>query len=1156
MAEEESNITLPEEVADGDAVRWEPIRELADAISQLYAEKKIFKFNSGEGSPDFGISTESTRVSDMHANVCTNDSTTAGCVYLTADITAPFRLKNLGKSSEDINLTPLALAFEFAYDPKHYKEYLNKSKLPVLITQYLLYYNTVSNDYKGSLDNAALTSEQLGEELSPDDFYGSITTQHLIESRRDKILKFWDKGAAYDSSGNPVVAGELYMIAEDPGGNNKCNIISRVAFAGHNGNGNGNSDAGGGRPADWISGTVSGAAGAGRFVASGADPWNMAAGVALTLTGVSWDRGYGEEPSRKGFKPETPNAEGYTPPPIGCCAEFIWPSIGLEGGGPAGSNNFYEPDMLKQFIRWADWRKKYQGELTDEELEQARKETTKTDVENYCPEGHFPCYLADDFTGDNANTYSYVRTTPNEKERYQRWVQVSETQLVRLAPMAFEVGNKTAYLTVPLTIVRIIKPKSYQTAIRKRWYDMMYYSLRNIAGYKLDTSAGPQVIGVTWNPEKVYEDGYLNDCTNTSTVADTSESDQESSDTCKYDTCKYERWKILDLGGEGWQESNNEISPFVGYGTLITDANTSATYNVAQTWQWDSERYSDLLEATQDPAYDLFPELYFEKLICYKNAETFNALSGGFELKEKKDSVCGCLSCDESIVLPWMGGGKNGTCAELSYSTHAYTFKKLRELTQFIIDNKSPENAPRDMSKMEIGEAHSFATAADKLGLSFSNAQSIASSLKQTVNSTGKTIFSIDCTNTNTTHTLPCVPAYYQTLSENESCQITYGNKITVETAKKDKSYGYNAYIWKAFDPGGYASFHTEDLTIKFTSKDFASIGGASTVINTKHEGFENVPAGGDSDPLYLRDTSSYKLKDGFVRYYSCNDCTANHDCDNYLYTSNKLKAPEAVNNNTSNESIWNEIIQWCAKDPIPTKNLGIDGTIIPYNYINPLHAGNMAMWSRGNEKTSIGTIDIYLAPVDDSNESDAAHKFKAKCLGSVTFTLKANNSTNLDPHECMVCLQTELCTLRTLKDEDTGRYWCSEPCFVDYDFDVGTQTIAKEDAALTLAAEATDMITVECAISDNTMTADITIPASMLYNKEKYPKANDHRQKYIILAARASHTNINSWLSAHNNTCDMNGNVRIKDWAMHYAGACRYAEFTTYYEFSRETSQ
>ena len=97
---DESSIQIPDEVRESDNVTWKPVKQLADAISQLYVDKKIFYLSDAGGDAevtadgDNKISDKSMRITDTHACVCTNSSTSTGSVYLSTDVTALLDLRS------------------------------------------------------------------------------------------------------------------------------------------------------------------------------------------------------------------------------------------------------------------------------------------------------------------------------------------------------------------------------------------------------------------------------------------------------------------------------------------------------------------------------------------------------------------------------------------------------------------------------------------------------------------------------------------------------------------------------------------------------------------------------------------------------------------------------------------------------------------------------------------------------------------------------------------------------------------------------------------------------------------------------------------------------------------------------------------------------
>lgn len=1147
-------VTLPEEVGKGGVVEWKPVRELADAVSQLYSEKKIFTFASEEpGTETYGISTESMRVSDKFANKCTNNSGEDGCVYLTADITAPFRLTKLGTGES----TPKEklLAFEFAYNPDTYKDYLNGSKLPVLVTQYLVYPDTPTNDALAIGSGPALPLEELLPELTDKtDKLAGDTVCNLIESRRDKIKKFWDNGNAY--SAKEEVAGELYMIVEDAS-SSKCNIITRIAWAGLNNNSNGNSAGpGGSRPASWVNGFICGGSEA-RFVFED-DPWMRGdTGKAVTLTGVNWDRIPGEDPSTKGFKPETKGVTtGYTPPPIGCCAEFVWPSIGLEGGG---SNNFYNPDILSMFIDWADWRAEYQKPLTAEQIQKALNKDANLNT-NSIPDDRFPCHVAVGDSGDKSESYNYISSRKRTDTRYQRWIQPSSDTYVRLAPLEFttEDSNRKAYLVVPLTIIKVLKPKSYQTAIRKRWYDMIYYSLRNIAGYKYvdyEDKTNKKIIGVTWK-ESLKAESYLNPCVTS------------NDENCTCNKCKYERWKFMELGGE----SNSEkLGPFVGLNATYVNYNNDASKNVAQLWQWDNDRYTAYTNGAinKDVAY-FFPELYFEKLICYKNNELFADpnQNGGFKLTEEtnENTACGCLlsSCEgetdevDIIKLPWEGGGANAKCDSTDgYSTHAYTFNRLRYLTKFIIDHKANEDEPTGFNDLELGSCYSVAKGYGHGALNLKHVRPhekdyTSSGCVSGVDESDGSGGCYKCVQQNDLiRVLPVVPAYYNTKSENEKFTVlNSGTSANIET--DEEVYGYNAYIWKAVDLGGKKSSQQKNLTITFTHYKPARNCALGTMLNIEKSALKVQDSAADNKPLYLYDTTKYifdpgsntSIYDRLNPYPCCEEYKPNEPCC-ITYEPNKRYTNASAKVNQVNPA-WDTIIYNATNDFTYKYD---EGSFVVEKFMSPILTGHTPLWFTDNKETSIGTIDIYLAPVSVADGGSEKYKSMAKLIGCCTFNMEpsADGEKAVCDYAGKVC--SNITINGTLANDDSTTV------------NAAASTAETNTNAIIEIEKNSIILENKPGTDEDVFTAKINIPYNLLFkanetsNQDAY---TDQRRQYIILALRASHTHINSWADGHT-TVDLKGTTdrdkNLAQWAMNYASACRYAPFKVQVDLERNST-
>lgn len=1102
-------ISLPDDVSANDPVKWKPVRELADAISKLYSDKKIFELSETDNGP---LTTKkSTRITDALANTCVDDSTQNGCVYLTKDVTAPFRLDKLGEAG---NLAPKCLAFEFAYDINSYKDYLKGTKLPVLTTQYLIYHELPTNEqFSPNEGHVSITTRDIVEELSSQASGRDETTVcNLIESHRHEIKKFWKRKSGSSQEAEPysdehTIAGELYLKIKTPGGGD-CTSITRVAFAGLTANGNGNS----GNTSNYshVYGYVGDTT---YFLGEGKSGWNGSTKpVAITLTGVTMDREYGpgQPVSEKGFKPEGDgNAKGYTPPPIGCCGRCSWPTIGAEGGG--GANTFFNPGLLDNYIKWADWRGQYQKELTDDEALKSIVSSTETDK---IPTGRFPCSMGMEKPASIGTSYAHA-TKQKNPDYFQSWINVSDNTYVRVAPLEFNgSGGKKAYLAVPLTIAVMLEPVSYQTAIRKRWYDMMYYTLRNITGYKLTSKEGStethKIIGVTWDTGKIDPASFIRKC-------------ESSSDKCTCDTMSYERWKILDLGGETSDQK------FVGTSDDFSKPDTEA----AQMWQWEVERYSDITSSKDDLNVDtLFPELYFERLLCYKNSETYTTKPGGFENPEKQQSkLCDCYLCEYSetdLILPWDGGGKNQTCDDDAEKTHAYTFNTLKKLTQFVIDYKLPEDTPRSIEKLEIGYSYCPATIGDNAtdGITFNLTVSYYSCVEETDDNGETTSYYYGACTEEKEHevNLPKIPSYYNTLSKNEKYEITKsGAQCTLEIPKETKAFGYNSYVWKAIDLGGYDN--NGDITIEFTCYNPARICSSGTVLNTEIS----------DDLLWLNNTNCYTTGVGH-QYHNCY-CVSSVE-----YCPNKEGSIKTYEHNLD-PCVWKETIFWC--ENAEDGECGYGTCHVPA----ASSVGNATLWHRDNATTSIGTIDIYVAPFAGA---DSAHSNQAKCIGSYTFK-RENPTKDIDIED-------------TTQWEPAMFYYCCDEGPIYGELPEGEQKYSEEAGAISVLASAESMPTVTITKQPSATSYDesdflkatITIPIDSLIETTSSEGQNvktDMRQKYIIIATRASHTHISSLLS-QDATVSISDNATDDKttWAMHYAGACRYDKFKTEYKFSQKS--
>lgn len=1151
MAEESQE----SQVAEGSKITWAPVRELAEAITKLYSEKKIYELQDGFDDPkkivNMGkISKKTTRSSDPHAKNCVNHSGYEGFVHLSADYTAPFRLDKLGEDASEA--TPLALAFEFAYNPDYYVEYLNGSKLPVLTTQYLIRYSLVNGASSEESEDVALPSSALVTALCSDPTSNEYATiENLIESRRDKVKQFWNESKTYETE--KTAAGELYVIIKSAG-EADCGHIARIAFAGLNSNGNGNSTPPGGtKPAPWLNSYWTGTAGKGIFVTD--EPWRSGdddvPARAITLCGVSWDMKPNSNPSKDGLAPETKGAKGYVPPPVGCCKQFIWPSIGAEGGG--GTNSFFSRATFASVVDYADLR--YQKPLSQVELEAIRYTTTESEIH----EGYFPCYVAEGFPGNKIESYKYISNEKSIVERYQQWFSLGTDLYVRAVPMEFNYSaTQKVYLRVPVTIVKILKPKSYQTAIRKRWYDMMYYTLRNITGYKFTKTIGKyqryRVVGVTWDTSKINPMSMINPALldESGNPKDSFGSDDEIQSTCG--TFNYERWKVLNIGGQKYREGavdKNKVSPFVGgtedtifkYGTELRDA--------SQLWVWDETRLEKINKAKLQNHINhdtLFPELYFERLLCYKNKELYNEKNGGFENPTYKDiDIVDCTLCKYEdmdtraikrgtrLLLPWEGGGDNTTCVDdavINYSTHAYTYNVLKKITEFVADYKGAEDEPRLMKYLEVGYCYCPATIGAK-NITFEN---IELNYREIVNNKVRCITKLfkECI-------LPQIPSYYNTLSKNEKYTVqcegdnfyvdidaevdTDAEGYDINEIEKTAPFGYNAYIWKAIDLGGYVK-NLKNIKLKFIH------------YNPTRTCCTNTPV-----PLHFNNSVDLELdKTDTCEKKSRPIIDGKGDVvgeQEYIDGNSKEGTRYAHKMMLSNKQLWKEALLKCS-------NLRHN-----FHERNESAWTGATMWDRDNDDLSVGEIEIYVAPF----ASDAsAHDYQAKYLGSIQFN-------------------------REYKDDEDSwcgvlAYYCGTQAPIHSCLPFDKKQEFKTDDSVTTTSDAEEVIEAEIINSNitseynetkNYLEANITIPYRLLLddntetseeNSEENSAALDIRQKYIILAARASHTRLNSALAESKGVSkrvNITENTYPVAWVKYYSGACRWGRFHTYYKFDYE---
>lgn len=1138
---------MADKLETGDQVKWDAIRELAEKINNLYDEKGI----------------DGMRVTDPFANKYAineirnlDDASAIGYVNLMKDITSPFLPEKLGEEGGDTKYQLFEFAYKFIGDPEKdpteekaiYKQYMDGTKKPVLVAQYLVYAELLANDniIDRHDDYGTYTTDALREELDT----SLININCLIESRRDKVRKFWDRGKPY--SEKPTVAAELYSLIEDASGDG-CHGVVRFAYAGRTNNGNGNSirtytkvnedkstEDVTERPAPWVDGYIGQV---GRFLDVEEDPWQSTNDFTLTFTGTKWTNNLQHE------SPDlSDDADGmmleYTPPPIGCCTEFTWPTIGEEGGG---KTNVYSSGILTHFTNWADWRTEYRKELTEAQKVQCMNDTLKMDAKgNFLidpediPDTNFPAWVGINETGADVSAYKHILSKKSLIDRYQRWVQFGSNIYLRLVPMEFyATPTKMAYLTVPVSLVVVMEPKSYQTAIRKRWYDMLYYTLRNIAGYKYieyknagstepsSEISNVSVIGVTWN--KVAMSALMG----------------------KYILdyyCQCDRWKLLDVGNffvEGSLLGSSD--PFVGTReTYLAYSVPSSEKNVAQMWQWDESRYK---EAEQELSYDnLFMEPYFEYLLCYKQEEYYNDTPGGFENEEFEDkTVCPLkLNCYHDITLPWDGGGQNTTC-DTSYATHAFSVNVLNDIADYIFYYKYAEPYTRNIEAMAIGECHSIATKGTEgmtfLGMPYFYMTDYQNYTYQ--DEDGYTVYS-DCVPFEPAMlTLYNVPAYYETLANTEAyiTAETPGAAIPIEIDMAEEAFGYSSYIWKAIDPGGA----TPSNVIVYLTRWLPSLAGSLPTVANDSAGVNPYPDNYYGQPL---DGLNGELGIGGNAESEYNTLGA-EACAAW----NRTLTDDGIESVAGNMPgpVWSQML---------TAASGTDKYFLEYNLAD--YYTTQPLWYKYNEELSIGDVDIYLAPYYNSDG-----EISAKLLGRCHFSRYYNpEATEEDGCQCYTPRRVpkedgQELGWEIITDCDTEWDGLCEPGVHRGSADKNQRySVVPISNVTTSSGLISAVITNQPDGSGLTTTdylkTEITIPYDMLSG------VKDQRKKYLVVAMRSSNSQLGSWFRGYAETpdatvLDLKSPGQATDeaiqWATRTAGAARYTRFSVGMDFKQSPS-
>ena len=899
----------------GDQVKWSEIRELAAEINNLAEEKGLNDKNGANRRADpycsFFNNTDRTGASiDSRIGGAvddpkkqTNDSfsydfetLTAGGKYtpqldLMKDRSAPFRTEGLCSSELD-----LYLRFEFAYydgfddhnNTYWYKAYQRGLRRPTLYSQFLIQKPTYpkDRDHYYMLKNLC---EDMGND--PNDKDDIINISSLIESDRDKILKFWEGGSAYAEG--PTVSAELFgtfkLEAQTDG--DECPNILRFAFAGTTGNGNGNSPYT--EKAPYMSNPDRPYTGG----YEGPDFYNesfmrrtidrIEDYCPLTVTAADWSE---LSPEREG------NPDKYTPPPLCGCSVRNWPRLGAEAGDPTITTitdeeiearndymtsenvNIYNPFWLSKYVSpvrvhldWCDKRGKYRKLLTQEEIDKSEGDGTP-EGPGYDTKGHFSCFNA--IEAENHSNYKEVYSD-GDGSLGHTWLSKSVTEYgtvyFLVKPLKFQAeDNKFACLSAITSFVVHLKVKPIP-AIRKRWYDMMYYKLRSIAGYMYskEGSSFSYPLGVTWKVEAQKELSDFQDQSEkySGDGANKAKGDKETAD------CRCVRWKILGVGNNlsltfnnygvynpesvvggdgnsgvdktGDYIVNTERVPFVGSRDKFEQLlNVSGYDDPAIMWQWDEDTYSKSCDYSSD-VDSMFDFLVFEDVVCKKNLlsskniikSTYPTVSCGTEgawvgsekggfVTNKWESCsnegCRVYRCDrDSLILPWEGGCNNEDCAaggdESFKKTYAYTVESLKNIYEYIKANKVSES--RLVTDCRGGACYSPV-----------QAMSSGSDNIIITNGEGDNIFGCNDSNipsdriygykTPATTESGITHAAYQVDGEHDYIvDEEYSDNVIVDHTFDDINQGFVGYIWKEVDLGGYAQ-EEKDIILTVTAPE------------------------------------------------------------------------------------------------------------------------------------------------------------------------------------------------------------------------------------------------------------------------------------------------------------------------------------------------
>lgn len=623
---------------DEEKVIWKDIRELAKKTDYLYNSvmhgtgKKIVNKQYDKGRKDDAECVHAVTKSSYLGP--TNDG---GIPNLMDDIAAPFKV------DFPIRAT-LYQRWEFAYHLRDkgkmmYPEYLAGKARPIYHSEYLV------SSYDAPA-NAGLTVEQLAKQLKTD----WENTYSLIEMERHYVSIWWPN-CQHLSEDKAQVSAELYFVTY-PDSVCPCPAVYRVAFScinGGNGNGNGTATFGpnkGFKPysgygvihPEWAEG------GEHRHV---------------TLEQLDWEKLHPENDQdahtsfneQRGIDPAYPDLY---PPPPSCCAKIEFPKLGAEAGveGRLGGTK----------TTMYDDRLFYPGYMNAE----TKPFTPRIEA---IP---FDEYELRKARGDLPPHCWCMR--PNEYDKYSKhemWKMCNENVEagIRVTSMAFGwykemVDGYGWRYNIPMvsivwvpTAVTLKLDGTFQPAIRKHWYDMIYYKLRHIIGCYPPANYVPK--GSADEGQKPTNQFALDYPHGTTWDAETELELQGYDQPCS---------RYLALGC-GWQKHHS----------------------------------------AQFVKQAFYGEKFFEQFLCVKNyagsitcpgSGDYNDSVGCFCSEEHgRVDDCRDLACKRPIVPPWDGGCLNTTCGDGEqehYATHKASVDYLNKLAAFIEEHKIPEPTPDD----------------------------------------------------------------------------------------------------------------------------------------------------------------------------------------------------------------------------------------------------------------------------------------------------------------------------------------------------------------------------------------------------------------------------------------------------------------------------